>query len=90
MTPFEQFERARSFKFINVFQLAKRVRRATRNGKVFNKVIDMHKGSTDRYQQNRVLLARMGLRSAERTLRIAKYYCGAFNIPTSGDNAFSL
>lgn len=82
--------RALSWKF-DVFQLAKRVRRATRHGETFLKIITWNSGlaALITHRANRLNLAHFGLQQAERTLRIAKYYCAAFNIPQT-DDSFSL
>lgn len=90
MTAADNFNRARGFR-MNIFQLQKRVRRATRRGNTFLKVLARHSGPRAVTQHSRVraMLAHDGLRSCEQTLRVAKYYVAAFNIPVS-ENAFNL
>jgi hypothetical protein len=78
--------RALSWKF-NIFQLAKRVRRAKRHGEAFVKVIAANKGFQDRDKRNRHALAVFGLRRCEAMLRIGVYYLANHNVPTEGVEA---
>lgn len=70
---------------VNIHQLAKRVRRATRHGEGFLKVIarqsnqeTMHKDA--KYSVNRMDLAYSGLRQVTKVLRVAAYYLGNHNV----------
>jgi hypothetical protein len=69
----------------NIFQLAKRVRRAIRNGDVFLKVIAQQSNPAtmhpdQKYSVNRMDLAYQGLRQCEKILRVAGYYLRGHNI----------
>lgn len=72
----------------NIFQLAKRVRRATRNGEALKKIITRHTGAlaTSRHFA-RVQLAAYGLRRCEQTLRVGVYYLVGHNVPHEGVEA---
>lgn len=71
---------------VNIFQLAKRVRRAKRNGAVFVRIINYNQGPT-KHATVRRQIAQAALHRCERVLRLASYYLSNHNVDATGVQA---
>lgn len=81
--------RAHQFRKCNIFQLAKRVRRATTKGRQARAVLNRKQVVESPSSMLRSRVAYQILLAAEKQLRQARTYCAYHNVPTS-DGAFVL
>lgn len=68
---------------VNIFQLAKRVRRAKRNGAALVKMLNYNQGPS-KHATVRRQIAQAALSRCERVLRVACYYLGNHNVNATG------